>query len=148
MNADQAKKWAEKFAIDLRGPIGQKPIAGIMSKHIQKFSELRRQDVSWVQIACLMKEYDIVGKNGKTIEASQWRAMFSQTLKKIQCKQLTTNFTPSVTNISNNLERQFENIASTNTPPAPDPAVTATTNFKKDVLARIHRASHLRRKNH
>ncbi|MGQ3048284.1 MAG: hypothetical protein ACT6Q8_03835 [Niveispirillum sp.] len=81
MDKDEINQRVVEFADALQGPLGRMPLEKVLRMHIMIFHHLRQAGASWRQIAALMAKHGVTRKDGQPVDATQWAAMVSRSMR-------------------------------------------------------------------
>lgn len=72
------RKEASGVAKAAIGPLGARPLQGVVYDHLGFFAGLRAEGASWEQISALMESEGLRSRTGGTVSAGVLRALFSR----------------------------------------------------------------------
>ncbi|WP_262696475.1 hypothetical protein [Kordiimonas aquimaris] len=133
MNIIIAKKHAQQFTKDLQGYSQPLTIEPIMVKHIDFFMQMRKSNVPWPQIATLMSDAGVYSRSGSIISPQHWAAMFSRTRRKCTNVKLQKDHDKKPQQVKQQTPTTTHKVSSNKT-------------LQTDVIGRISRARHIRKK--
>ncbi len=153
MDSREARDAAAEFAATRQGPAGPLKLQRHVGNHLALFEALIAAGATWTQIARLMAEVGVVGKNSAAISAESWRTMVARAIARkphVQLQVLTKPLPQSPSDLAGGREA---------TPPVRDtpvelhaetPSVAQASTAKPSAFATIKarmRASTLIRRN-
>lgn len=74
----QIVKMAWQVAKSAEGQLGPKPVSRVMREHRQFFEALRSQGAGWSDIARLLRNAGLEGRNGEPVSADVLRSLWSR----------------------------------------------------------------------
>lgn len=145
MHGSEAQAWSKRFAKELLGPLGTKPLLRAFMQNLDGFEALRSSGATWPQIGRLLSSAGVVGKRGQFLEPAQIRATFAEAKRRARGQILAG--IPKQLKLEQYPDAQATAIAK-RVPPLPSiqsttPAVTSRTSVDQ-IRARLARVNKLR----